>query len=67
MEGLNNAERAQLHGVIDDLAAGGAHIELAAGRFRRLMKKAGEGVGGGLYQIIVDVVSEAAKKAIINP
>jgi hypothetical protein len=64
-EGLNDAERTQLQGVIDDLAAGGARTELAASRFKRLMKKAGE-AGSGLYKIVVDVASEAAKKAITN-
>jgi hypothetical protein len=40
--------------------------ELAASRFKRLTKKAGEAVGGTLYKIVVDVASEAAKKAIVG-
>jgi hypothetical protein len=66
VEGLDDVERMQLQGVIDDLAAGGARTELAASRFKRLMKKAGQTVGSGLYKIVVDVASEAAKKAINN-
>jgi hypothetical protein len=67
IEGLDDTEKTQLQGVIDDLAAGGARTELAASRFKRLMKKAGEAVGGGLYKIVVDVASEAAKKVLIGP
>jgi hypothetical protein len=66
IEGLDAAERTQLQSAIDDLAAGGARTDLAASRFKRLMKKAGETVGGGLYKIVVDVASEAAKKALMG-
>jgi hypothetical protein len=64
IDGLDSAEKTQLQGAIDDLAAGGARTELAASRFKRLMKKAGETVGSGLYKVVVDVASEAAKKAL---
>jgi hypothetical protein len=30
------------------------------------MKKAGEVAGSGLYKVVVDVLSEAAKKAIMG-
>jgi hypothetical protein len=64
IEELDEGEKNQLQGAIDDLAAGGARTELAASRFKRLMKKAGQTVGSGLYKIVVDVASEAAKKAL---
>jgi hypothetical protein len=64
IEELDAGEKEQLQGAIDDLATGGARTELAASRFKRLMKKAGQTVGGGLYKIVVDVASEAAKKAL---
>jgi hypothetical protein len=64
IEGLDEAEREQLREAIDDLAAGGARTDLAASRFKRLMKKAGEAVGSGLYKVVVDVASDAAKKLI---
>lgn len=64
IEGLDESDRAQLQGAIDDLAAGGARTELAASRFQRLMKKVGPTVGGGLYKIVVDVASDAAKKVL---
>jgi hypothetical protein len=66
VEGLDATERAQLQGAIDDLAAGGARIDLAASRFKRLMKKAGQTVGSGLYKIVLDVATEAAKKALVG-
>ena len=66
IEELDATEKEQLQGAIDDLATGGARTELAASRFKRLMKKAGETVGGGLYKIVVDVASEAAKKALMG-
>jgi hypothetical protein len=66
IEGLDAAEKEQLQGAIADLAAGGARTELAASRFKRLMKKAGQTVGSGLYKVVVDVATEAAKKAIIG-
>jgi hypothetical protein len=66
IEGLDENDKAQLKGAIDDLAAGGARTELAVSRFKRLMKKAGETVGGGLYKIVVDVATEAAKKSLIG-
>lgn len=66
LEGLDEAERKQLRGAISDLSIGGARTELAASRFKRLMAKAGQTVGGGLYKIVVDVLSDAAKKAIVG-
>lgn len=65
-EGLDDVDRKQLDGVIDDLVAGGPRTELAASQFGRLMKKASQTVGSSLYKIIVDVASEAAKRAITN-
>jgi hypothetical protein len=64
INGLDDGEKAQLQGAIVDLAAGGARTELAASRFKRLMAKGGQAVGSGLYKIVLDVASEAAKKAL---
>ena len=66
IEGLDEAERKQLQEVIDDLAAGGARTDLAASRFKRLMRKAGVAVGSGLYKVVVDVASDAAKKVLMG-
>jgi hypothetical protein len=40
--------------------------ELAAARFKRLMAKAGPALADGLHKIVVDVLSEAAKKAVLG-
>jgi hypothetical protein len=66
IEELDESEKAQLQGAIDDLAAGGARTDLAASRLKRLMKKVGPKVGSGLYKIVLDVATEATKKAIIG-
>jgi hypothetical protein len=66
IEELDASEKEQLQAAIDDLASGGVRTELAASRFKRLMKKAGQTVGGGLYKIVLDVASEAAKKTLMG-
>src|SRR5262249_11289969 len=38
IEGLDEQEKQQLPGIIDDLASGGPRTELAADRFKRIMK-----------------------------
>lgn len=64
VEGLNDGEKGQLQEAIEDLTRDGPKTQLAASRFNRLMRKAGQKAGGGLYQFVVDVVSETAKKAL---
>jgi hypothetical protein len=66
LHGLDQTEKTQLQAAIDDLAADGPRTELAANRFKRLMGKAGQAVGSGLYKIVLDVATEAAKKAIMG-
>jgi len=66
IEGLDAAEREQLQAAIEDLTTDGARTELAATRFKRLMRKAGQTASGGLYRLVVEVASEAAKKAIFG-
>jgi hypothetical protein len=64
IEGLDEHERQQLPGIIDDLASGGSRTELAVGRFNRIMKKVAPTVGSVLQRVVVDVASETAKKLI---
>jgi hypothetical protein len=66
IEGLDETEIKQLQEAIDDLAGGGPRTDLAAGRFKRLMKKASVAVGSGLYKVVVDVASDAAKKLLMG-
>jgi hypothetical protein len=67
LAGLDEAEKTRLQGAIDDLAAGGPRIELAASRFKSLMGKAGQAVGSGFYKIVLDVATEAAKRGRRGP
>lgn len=64
IEGLDAAERAKLQEAIEDLATGGPRTELGASRFKRLMEKVGKPAASGLYKLVLDVVTEAAKKTI---
>jgi hypothetical protein len=64
IEGLDEHERQQLPGIIDDLASGGPRTELAVGRFNRIMKKVAPTVGSVLQRVVVDVASETAKKLL---
>jgi hypothetical protein len=66
IEGLNESERLQLQSTFDDLAADGPRTELAVSRLKKLMKKAGQSVGSGLYKVAIDLASEAAKKGLIG-
>jgi hypothetical protein len=66
LDDLSEDEKKQLQGAIDDLAAGGARTELAVTRFKKLMAKARQSVGSGLYKVAIDVASEAAKKALMG-
>jgi hypothetical protein len=64
IEGLDEHERQQLPGIIDDLASGGPRTELAAGSFKRIIKKVGPTVGSVFQRVVVDVASETAKKLL---
>jgi hypothetical protein len=66
LDHLSEDEKVQLQGAIDDIAAGGARTDLAVSRFKRLMKKAGQAVGSGLYKVAIDVASDAAKKGLLS-
>jgi hypothetical protein len=55
VEGLEESEKLQLQNALSDLAAGGPRTELAVSRFKRLMKKAGQSVGSGLYKVAIDL------------
>ncbi len=67
MEGLSNEERTALAGSLDDLLKDTPQTQVAAVRFKKLLAKAGKGAAGALRNIMVDVMSEAAKKTILGP
>ena len=61
---LSAEERAALQRTLPDLLADTAMTPVAAGRFKRLLVKAGGGAAEVFHDLLVDVMSEAAKKAI---
>lgn len=63
-EGLNDKERELLAASIDDIVRDSPRTELAAGRFKRLLAKAGQATRDGLYRVAVDVASAAAKESL---
>jgi hypothetical protein len=64
IEELDETERAVLTASLDDLVRDTPQTSLAAVRFKKLAAKAGKTAAEGLKAILVDVVSEAAKKFI---
>jgi hypothetical protein len=63
---LSADDRAKLRSAIDDIATGGPRAEVGAARIKRLLGKAGSGVGHALWKISVEVASEAAKKILLG-
>ena len=66
LEGLTDEDRTALAGTLDDLLAETPRTQVAATRFKRLLSKAGKGAAESLRSIMVDVMSEAAKKTIFG-
>jgi len=64
LEGLNDDERQQLAGTLRDLVSDSPMTTVSAGKFKRLVTKAGHGAAGAFRDILVDVASETAKKVI---
>jgi hypothetical protein len=64
VDDLAPEERDKLKGTLDDLVADTPRTALAATRFKRLATKAGPAIAEGFRHILVDVVSESAKKMI---
>jgi hypothetical protein len=63
-EGLDEEERELLASSLDDLVADTPRTQLAASRFKRLLTKMGQGGAGAMRDIVVDIASETAKKAM---
>ena len=63
-QGLSVSEREELSQSLDGLVRDTPQTTVAATKFKRLAVKAGKGVAEGFKQVLVDVVSETAKKII---
>lgn len=63
-ENLTEGERKELAATMDDLVRDVPGTQAAAGRFKRLVTKAGVGTANALRDILVDIASETAQKVI---
>ncbi len=63
-EGLSPDEREILKKSFDDLIVDSPKTQLAAVRFRKPLLKVGQQVGGALRELLIGIVSGAAKKAL---
>ena len=64
LDNLNEAEKEMLSRSFDDLVRDTPSTPVAATRFKKLAVKAGKEGAGALKDILVDIVSETAKKLI---
>ncbi len=64
LDNLSAEERAILDKSIDDMANDSPSTTVAATRFKKIMIKLGKDTAGMFREILVDVLSETAKKAL---
>lgn len=64
---LSKEEQQQLKDTFPDLTKNTPKTVVAETRFRKLMKKAGGEAYEGMKSILIDVLSEAAKKSVFGP
>lgn len=64
LDELDVAERDKLKGSLDDLAKDSPQTEVAVTRFKKIMGKLGTQSASALKSIVVDVLSETAKKML---
>lgn len=67
VEGLEPDEREALKGTIDDLVRDTARTPVATTRFKRLVGKAGTEAASGFRDVLIAVVTDAARKGIWGP
>jgi len=66
METISDEERRILMQTLDELVKETPQTEVAALRFKKIMRKVGTEATDALRKIIVEILSEAAKKAILG-
>lgn len=66
LDELTPDEREKLKGTLDDLIRDTPRTQVASTRFKRIMSKVGMSSASAMREIIVDVLSEGAKKMIIG-
>lgn len=63
-DSLDDSEKEALKGALPDLVRSTPRTEVSILRYKKLAAKAGGSIAGGLGNIIVNVATEAAKKAL---
>ena len=66
LEGLSIEEKRQLKDSFPDLIKNTPRTAVAETRFKRIMKKASHEAYEGMKKILMDIVSEAVRKAIFG-
>jgi hypothetical protein len=66
LDELSQEERERLKGTLDDLTRNTPQTEVAVVRFKKLMTKAGKAGANAMRDIVVNIVSEAVKKALLG-
>jgi hypothetical protein len=61
---LNDRERQELSTSLDDLVTNTPMTKVSAGRFKRLVAKAGPQAADAFRELLVDIASETAKKIL---
>ncbi|BCK86523.1 hypothetical protein MIZ01_0285 [Sideroxyarcus emersonii] len=61
---LTEGELSEFKDDLNEMTKGSPRVQAASARFKKVMSKVGTSVAGGVREIVVDVLSEAAKKAI---
>ena len=64
LDGISEQERVILQKSIDELVKDTPSTPVAITRFKKIMAKAGQGTASMFREILVDVLSETAKKAL---
>lgn len=61
---ISDSDREILKSAIVDLSTDNPKTELAAGRYKRIVSSVGKSAGNALKSILVDVITESAKKML---
>lgn len=64
-ENLSPTQKEDFGKAVGELVKEGPRTGLAAEKFKRYSKQAGKAIGEGVWKIVIDVASEAAKKILI--
>ncbi len=66
MEGMTAEDRDLLTKSLPDIIRDSAQTPVAATRFKKIMAKVSTGAGKLLYDMVVDMASETAKKTMMG-